>query len=73
MLTKVVGRATKRPGDVGYVFCKTKVSNADMALCIQQQIFRLQITVDHVLGMQILDRKHHLSRIEFCNVIRKPL
>ena len=51
---EVVWCSAKRPGDVWYVFGKAKIGDLDVAMPVEQQILRLQISVDDVLAMQVL-------------------
>jgi hypothetical protein len=35
-----------------------------MPLPVEQQVFRLQISIDYVLGVQVLERAHYLRRVK---------
>ena len=35
-----------------------------MPLPVEQQVFRLQISIDYVLGVQVLERAHYLCRVK---------
>eukprot|EP00162_Nutomonas_longa_P012774 comp21258_c0_seq1/m.45453 comp21258_c0_seq1/g.45453 ORF comp21258_c0_seq1/g.45453 comp21258_c0_seq1/m.45453 type:complete len:407 (+) comp21258_c0_seq1:883-2103(+) len=49
----------------------TKVSNLDPVVARHKQILRLQIMMDNVLGMQVLEPKHHIAKVAACLVERK--
>ena len=61
---KVIRRAAKRPCDVGNLFRKPKISNLEVAVSIEQQVLRLQISVDDVHAMEIVKRECNFSGVE---------
>ena len=58
-----------RPTDTGghrpsEVFGETKVHNLDMALAVQEEVLRLEVTVDDVEGVEVGEGGDHLGRVE---------
>lgn len=72
-LTQVIWSTTKSPSNIRDMFSKAKVSDTNVATSIQQQVFRLEIPINDVFGVQIFDCQNHLSCIKFGNVIREAL
>ena len=48
---KVFGCAAERPSSIRYLFGKPKISDLDVAVSVQEKVFRLQISVDNGKGM----------------------
>lgn len=44
-----------------------------MAVVVEQNVFRLEIAVNDVKGMQVIEGERHLCRIKFGDWIREPL
>jgi len=42
--------------------CPAKVSQFCFSICVQQDIFRLQVAVDHVAGVEVSERRRDLRR-----------
>lgn len=53
--SKIVWGSAERPGDVWNIFSKSEISNLDMAMTVEEEVFGLEIAVDNVLSMQILE------------------
>ena len=73
LLTKIVGCTTQGPSDIRDIFGKAKIGNANVAIVVQQQVLRLQVSIDNIFSMQILECKHHLRRIKLGNVVWETL
>ena len=43
---------------------ESKIGNSDVALGVDQNVLRLQISVDDVLLVQVLKSQHHLGCVE---------
>ena len=58
--------ATKRVGPVPSFesFNKAKISQLEVPAVLQQDILRLQVSVDEVLSMHVLEHEHDLSRVK---------
>lgn len=44
-----------------------------MTVMVEQNILRLEVTVDDIKGMQVIEGEGHFSRIKFRYWIREPL
>src|SRR4051812_47936458 len=44
----------------GETSCQTKVANLELAVCVYQQISRLQISMEHVCRMDVLESAENL-------------
>ena len=71
--SNVVRSTTKRPGDIRDLFGETEIRNFDVAIFVQQDIFRLQITIDDVMGVEILPGQSDFGRVELGNWVGKSL
>lgn len=49
---------------VGKFLGKAKICYFEMPLLVEQQVFRLQISVNNVLGVQVLERAHYLCWVK---------
>ena len=70
---EVVGRAAKRPCDVGHLLCEAKVCDFEVSVSVQQQILRLQVAVDDVVRVQIVERKRDFGGVELGDGVGKAL
>jgi len=50
---------------------ETEIGESDMALGVDQDVFRLYISVDYSLGMQVLQRKNALGHVKLGTLFRK--
>jgi hypothetical protein len=50
---------------------ETKVSEADVALSIEQQILRLEVSVDDIIGVESLQSRGDLSGVEATTLFRE--
>jgi len=55
------------------VFRETKVSDLDMTVIGEKDVFRLEITVDDVVCVEVVERHSHFSGIELGHRVREPL
>ena len=49
---------------LGYPLGKPKVCNAYVARCLQDDVLWFEVSVHNVLGVQVLQGRHYLSRVE---------
>lgn len=70
---EVVWRSAQRPCDVGHLFGKAEVGDLEMAVAVEEQIFRLQVPVDDIVRVQIVEGERDFRRVELCDRIRKAL
>jgi len=49
---------------VGEFFCESKVGDLEMTFSVEQQIFRLQISVYNVFGVQVLEGADDFGRVK---------
>jgi hypothetical protein len=70
---QIVGRAAERPGDVWHLLGKSKIGNLQVPVPIEQQVLRLQVTVDDVERMQVIERQCDFCSVEFCHGIGEAL
>mmetsp|Transcript_53031 Transcript_53031/g.105427 ORF Transcript_53031/g.105427 Transcript_53031/m.105427 type:complete len:387 (+) Transcript_53031:747-1907(+) len=64
---EVLGRPTEGARSVGccyHLLGEPKVCQADVADLIQQDVFRLQVAVDHIEGMQVAEAEGDLRSVE---------
>ena len=64
----VLSTTTKAVGDLSRIktkFGQSKISNFDMPIMINQQIFRFKIPVDDILLMQIHEAIENFDEVEF--------
>ena len=52
---------------------ESKIGYFDMTVVVEQNIFRIEITVDDIKGMQVIEGEGHFCCIKFCDWIREPL
>ena len=64
---------TERPGDIRDVFSEPKVGNLDMSVRTEQNVFRLEISVDNVEGMEVVESESNFSGEELGDGIRETL
>lgn len=43
---------------------KAKVSELEKAICIEETVLRLKVTVDYVVRVQVLQRLNHTGHVE---------
>ena len=70
---EVIGRAAERPRLVRHALGETKVCDLEMAVPVEQQVFRLQVTVDDVPRVQILERQRDFGSVELGHGVREAL
>lgn len=52
---------------------KAKVSKADMSLTVQQDVLRLQVSVDYFFGVKVLNSTYDLRGVEeACGIAESP-
>lgn len=61
---KIIGRAAKSPSDVWNFFGKSKISNLEMSMTIQQQVLRLKVAVDDVHAVKVIQSQCYLGSVE---------
>ena len=61
---KVLGRSTQCPCTIIDNFGETEIRETDVAAGIQEQVLRLQVTVDDVEGVEVLERENDSSEVE---------
>ena len=66
---EVLGSAAEGVRPVCNDFRKPEVGDFNVATSGQQEIFRLEITVNHSQSMEIFKSKGHLSSIKACSGI----
>ena len=52
---------------------ETKVSNLDVTVICEEDVFRLEVAVDDVVCVEVVEGHSHFCRIELCHWVRKPL
>jgi hypothetical protein len=70
---QVVWCATQRPGDVGDEFGESKICELDVAIRVDEDVFRLKIAIDDVVRVEIVNGKRNLCRVEFRDGVGEPL
>jgi hypothetical protein len=70
---QVVGRAAQRPCDVRDLLGEPEVGDLEMAVAVEQQIFRLQVAVDDVVRVQVVQRERDLGGVELCDGVGEAL
>lgn len=55
------------------MLCESKVRDLDVSHCIQQQVFGLEIAVDHSVGVEVFKCQKDLTCIKPCDVLREAL
>lgn len=71
--SEVIRRTTKSPGNVRNFLGKTKISNLEMAMSVQEQILRLEIAVDDVHAVEIIQCQCDLCSVEFGHRVGEAL
>uniref|UniRef100_A0A182TKX5 Uncharacterized protein n=1 Tax=Anopheles melas TaxID=34690 RepID=A0A182TKX5_9DIPT len=61
---EILGRAAQRPGSALDALGEAEIGHLQVALRVDQQVFRLQIAIDQVEIVQILERQHNLGGVE---------
>ena len=70
---KVIGSTAECPCSRFARFCEPKVSNFDVPVEIQQDVFRFEISIDDILGVQMVKGERDFCSVEFGNRFRKSL
>ena len=70
---QVVGGTAQRPGNIWHLFREAKVGNLQVTMTVKQEILRLQVTIDNLMGVKILQRQCDFCCIEFGNWIGETL
>jgi hypothetical protein len=62
--SEVIGRTAKSPGNVRNLLGKSKISNLEMAVSVQEQVLGLEIAVDDVHAVEVVQCQCDLCSIE---------
>jgi hypothetical protein len=63
--SEVIGSTTKSPGNVRNLLGKSKISNLEMPMSVQEQVLGLEIAVDDVHAVEVVQGQCDLCSIEF--------
>jgi len=66
---KIFRCTAKSHGFISYDFCKTKVSNFDMSLFVDKEVFWFEISVGYVHGVEIVKSEYDFCCKEERNVV----
>lgn len=55
------------------MFSEPKIGDLDMAVCAEEDVFRLQVAVDDVERVEVVERKCNLGGKELCDRIWEAL
>ena len=70
---EIVWCSAKCPCRVWTVLCKAKVGDFDVTIKIKKDVFRLEIPIDDIKGMQMIESQRHLSGIKLGDRIWESL
>jgi hypothetical protein len=62
---EIVWRAAERPGHVRTVLGKPEVSDLNMTVRVEEDVLRLEVSVDDVKRMEVVQCERDLGCIEF--------
>lgn len=62
--SQVIGGTAKSPCSVRNILGETKIGHSEVALLVNHQVLRLEITVDDVATVQILEDGDNLGGVE---------
>ena len=63
--SEVVGCTTKSPGNIRNLLGKSKISNFEMPVSVQEQVLWLEIAVDDVHAVEIVQCQCDFGSVEF--------
>ena len=70
---EVVRCTAQRPSDIRDKFGESKVGELDVSVRVDEDILRLEITVDNVVRVEVVECKGNLRRVEFRDGVGEPL
>lgn len=70
---EIVGCTAEGPCLVGDTLGEAKVGDFEMAMAVEKQVFRLQISVDDILGVQIFQCQSSFGSIKLGNGVGETL
>ena len=70
---KIIRSSAERPSDIGNIFRKSEIGDLDVTMSVQEQILRLQISVDDILLVKILEGQRHFGGVELGDGVGEAL
>lgn len=70
---EIIRGATERPNSRIAVLCESKISNLDMSIKVEEDVFGFEITVNDIKIMKIIQRQRHFSSIKLRHWVRETL
>jgi len=61
----IIGRTAQGVSDVGDFLCEAEIGQLDVAVLVQQDVFRLEVPVDDIQSVEVLDGEKHFGGVEF--------